>query len=502
MSRKNLIFTLAGMGAAILALILRWNSLGIPLIRDEGEYAYSAWLLLKGISPYLNSFLQKPPLIIYSYALPQLFGFTAPWAFRFLAYLFVSGATFLTGLIVKKEFGTRAGIYAMLLLTPMVLLPNLEQFTANTEMFLLLPLMTVCYIYVLKKENISFGSGFWAGFFGGIALLYKPTVAPILIFLFIVWLVEIYKKNPSFYNSIKVLGIYFLGAIVSAFLSLGYFWHQDHLHSLLNILQFDSYYATTVGGGFTATFSYLSNFFIHWWFLWILLGFFIYFHPRRWWFYIGLFLASLLSSFGSYYGHYYILMMPFFAIICASALNILEKKIITKYKISGRILDFIIPAFILIFLLWSLKGWLTLSPEQFASQKLSGNPFIEAMAVAKSIDNLTEPADKILVAGSEPEILYYAKRQSATRFVIFYPLMLPTPLAEGYQNEAIAEIKKTSPKLIILVNSQYSWLINKDSPPMLLDYLNTTLKNNYHLLQTIPSNIESEANYLIYGKNI
>ncbi len=238
MSKKKLIFILAGAGVALLAIILRWNSLNIPLIRDEGEYAYSAWLLLKGIPPYLNSFLQKPPLIIYSYALPQLFGLIKPWAFRFLAYLFVLVATFFTGLIVKKEYGTRAGIYAMLLFTPMVLLPHLEQFTANTEMFLLLPLMALCYLYTLKRENASFGYLFLAGFLGGITLLYKPTVAPILIFLFIVWLVEIYKKNPSFYNSAKVLGGWFLGAIVSAILSLGYFWHQDHLHSLLNILQF------------------------------------------------------------------------------------------------------------------------------------------------------------------------------------------------------------------------------------------------------------------------
>ena len=99
MSRKNLIFILAGVGVTALTIILRWNSFNIPLIRDEGEYAYSAWLLLKGISPYLNSFLQKPPLIIYSYALPQLFGLAEPWAFRFLACLFVLGATFLTGLI-------------------------------------------------------------------------------------------------------------------------------------------------------------------------------------------------------------------------------------------------------------------------------------------------------------------------------------------------------------------------------------------------------------------
>ena len=500
MSKKNLIFILAGAGVTALAIILRWNSFNIPLIRDEGEYAYSAWLLLKGISPYLNSFLQKPPLIIYSYALPQLFGLVEPWAFRFLAYLFVLGATFLTGLIAQKEYGTRAGIYAMLLFAPMVLLPNLEQFAANTEMFLLLPLMAVFYIYTLKKENVSFGYGFLAGFLGGITILYKPTVVLILIFLFTVWLVEIYKKNPSFYNSVRTSGIWFLGAIVSAVLSLGYFWYQDHLQSLLNILQFDRYYALASGGGWTATFSYLSNFFTNWWFLWILLGCFIYFRPRRWWFYIGLFLTAWISSFGSWYGHYYILIMPFWAIICAVSLNILSKWITGKYKISLRILDFTIPIIIFIVLILPLKNWLILSPEQFATRKFSGNPFVEAVNVAMSVRNLTEPTDKVLVAGSEPQILYYAQRQSASRFVIFYPLMLPTPLAEGYQAEIIAEIKKVLPKLIILVNSPYSWLISKASPTMVLDYLDTIIKTDYQLVETVPGKSDPSAGYLIYKK--
>ena len=48
-------------------VLLNWNSFSAPFERDEGEYAYSAWLLRTGDTPYQDSFLQKPPLIIYTY---------------------------------------------------------------------------------------------------------------------------------------------------------------------------------------------------------------------------------------------------------------------------------------------------------------------------------------------------------------------------------------------------------------------------------------------------
>lgn len=501
MSKKNLIFIFTGIGIAILAIILRWNSLNIPLIRDEGEYAYSAWLLLHGVSPYINSFLQKPPLIIYSYALPQLLGFVAPWAFRFLSYLFVIVTTFLLGLIVKKEYGIRAGIYAMLLFTPMVLLPNIEQFTANTEMFLLLPLIIILSIYVYKRESFLWWHILLVGFFAGISILYKPTIIPILVFLFMVWLIEIYKKNKKINELIKVLMMLILGVVISLILFLGYFWSQDHLTSLFNILKFDSYYAMVSGGGLTATFSIFLNFLKNWWYLWVLLGCFIYFKPRRWCFYLGLFIFAWISSFGSWYGHYYILIMPFWAIICAISLDLLLKLINSKYNVSFKKLDFISLIIFFIFMILPLGSSLFLSPSDFALQKFSTNPFTEAIDVASDIKILTKENEKVLVAGSEPEILYYAKRQSVSRFVIFYPLMIPTPMAKDYQTEAISEIKGNPPSLIVLVNSPYSWLINKDSPTIILDYLDTLIKSDYRLVKTVYNKSDSSISYLIYKKN-
>jgi hypothetical protein len=52
-----------GVLALIVAAValLRWGLLDVPLERDEGEYAYTAQLLLEGISPYAQAYNMKLP---------------------------------------------------------------------------------------------------------------------------------------------------------------------------------------------------------------------------------------------------------------------------------------------------------------------------------------------------------------------------------------------------------------------------------------------------------
>lgn len=53
---KNIIFLTV---LFLFLLLLRWNSFEMPFERDEGEYAYSAWILRRGIMPYENSFCKN-----------------------------------------------------------------------------------------------------------------------------------------------------------------------------------------------------------------------------------------------------------------------------------------------------------------------------------------------------------------------------------------------------------------------------------------------------------
>ena len=119
------------LGLVLLFIALRWNSYSAPLVRDEGEFAYAAQLLIHGVMPYDHAFIQKPPMAIYSYALASMLLPDVFWAPRLLAYVFVALATVLLGYIARLEFGKSYALPTMCLVTPMILLPGFDGFGAR-----------------------------------------------------------------------------------------------------------------------------------------------------------------------------------------------------------------------------------------------------------------------------------------------------------------------------------------------------------------------------------
>ncbi len=106
-------------------------------------------------------------MVVYSYALAQAVAPNLFWFPRALGYLCVAGATCLLGWIARREFGPGVAFPAMWLFTPMVLLPGIDQFAANTEMFLLLPLVGLVAVFV-HSRRAGGGATAWfvAGFLG------------------------------------------------------------------------------------------------------------------------------------------------------------------------------------------------------------------------------------------------------------------------------------------------------------------------------------------------
>ena len=52
---------------ALWHVALRRHGLSLPLISDEGEYAYEARLMIQGGVPYRDAYCQKPPMIFFLY---------------------------------------------------------------------------------------------------------------------------------------------------------------------------------------------------------------------------------------------------------------------------------------------------------------------------------------------------------------------------------------------------------------------------------------------------
>ena len=470
-------------GLLFLFAALRWNSYDAPLIRDEGEYAYAARLLLHGQVPYEQCFVQKPPMIIYSYALAELLAPRVFWFPRVLAALCVAFSTGLLGYIAHKEFGPGVAIPAMWLVTPMLLLPGLQQFTANTEMFMLLPVMGVVALYVYARHSNNSGGWIWfaAGSLSAIALCYKYTVFPLLAALFAFWSWEEFQTRRNLVSLVKHWLFALSGLVLGLAATLGFFLIHDGGKSLWEwTVAFNRFYLASAPFGLSSFLNRLHLFWNAWWILFLLPVSLIIWREQRVWFWICLFLVAGLTTTASGYGHYYITIMPFWALLGAVALRRLVRLIPFSPTGQARTIPLLVCAVVVLLCLTDIP-WLTRTKKDFVAGKLR-TPFLESEAVAKRVAELTTPEDYIFVAGSEPQILYYSQRFSATRFVVVYPLMIPSPMAQRYQWIAIHDLQEHPPNIIVLVQLSDSWLKNVNSPSDFLNYLMGILQAEYELL--------------------
>jgi len=486
-NRHHHLFTgfllLAGLSA--LFMFLNWNAFNMPFERDEGEYAYSAWLLKQGIAPYANSFLQKPPMIIYTYLAALFIHTDALWPPRFLAFIFVMATSLLIGLIVRKEYDAKTAYTAMFLFIPMMSLYFLSAPAANTEKFMLLPLTGVLALYVYHKKSDNPWPWFLAGFCSALAVFYKQiAVVPVcLVFLF--WFLSIRRENKNFTLLIRLFLYAFTGALAGALLCLSYFlingnagyiWEEAFL--------FNKYYAERSVTDLSFWWFYHKSIFINCWILYLLFFWCIFFNFRKSRPYLVLFVLSALSIFSARMNHYYLLLMPFWAIICAVALNDMALKISNTLKIKNSYAACLLTIIALIVIIFPLRHQIGKTPEEL-NLLVYGNiePFIEAQTAGKKLAEITNPDDTVFVAGSEPEILFYARRRSATRFTITYPLNILTPKRVVYQQEAMKDLSASLPVAIVLSRKETSGLWYPGSPTTFINFLLTLINEKYTLVE-------------------
>jgi hypothetical protein len=125
-----------------------------------------------------------------------------------------------------------------------------------------------------------------------------------------------------------------------------------------------------------------------------------------------------------------------------------------------------LPALVVLLLLAAVGGtlWMqsafffTWNPLQACRETYGVNPFLECPRIADYLQKCTTPDATIAVLGSEPEIFFDARRNSATGYIYTYGMMEPQPLARRMQEEMIQEIETAQPQYIVFVNIVTSWL--------------------------------------------
>src|SRR5437764_5474128 len=172
------------LAVAVLGLIvtIRIRLLGIPLERDEGEYAYAGQLLLQGIPPYKLAYSMKFPGTYVAYAITMfLFGQTITAIH--LGLLFVNSATsVLIFFIGKRLLNSTVGIaaaasYALLSLSPSVL-----GLAGHATHFVVLPVLGGAFLLLKQRNRLGVGRLFLSGLLMGLGLLLKQPALFFILF--------------------------------------------------------------------------------------------------------------------------------------------------------------------------------------------------------------------------------------------------------------------------------------------------------------------------------
>lgn len=464
---------------ALFVIAIRIRLLGIPLERDEGEYAYAGQLMLRGVAPYQLAYNMKFPGTYAAYAiLMSIFGQT-PGGIH-LGLLLVNAATIaLIFFLARRLLGeigalAAASSYAVLSVSPTVL-----GFAGHATHFVVFFAVAGLLVQLVAQDRQStlwfVASGL---LLGASAIMKQPGI--VFIGFGFIYLCFCWWRQPEFW---KQAGAFVVGAALPfliTFLLLWragvfarfWFWSVDYARTYgarISLGVAGKIFAaqiTSIIGSSAALWALAAIGVVV-----VLLSKAVRFNrmsfPRG---FLFLYLISSVAatSAGFYFRpHYFILVLPALALLVGVTMSIFPR--VSAVRAIALVVFF---SFALALPIYAERDFFFERSMTDASRLTSGlNPFPESQRIADFLRQRTSPNDTIAVLGSEPQIYFLAQRRSATGYIYMYPLMEPQPFAAQMQQEMIREIEKARPKFVVFVAIHTSWLDAPESSRAIFDWL-------------------------------
>jgi 4-amino-4-deoxy-L-arabinose transferase-like glycosyltransferase len=184
-SRRSVINALPLVAICLLPILIYLPFAGTPFERDEGTYATVAQGILDGQVPYRDLFDNKPPLVYGWYALSFLLFGEHVAAPRIVASLLLSITTLALFAQARLLFPRGVAYLAATLFAVSTGVPFLA-LHANTEAYMLLPLVTSVAAFTVGMNSRRLGWFFLAGVLGALAIGTKQVAMWNLVALAVV----------------------------------------------------------------------------------------------------------------------------------------------------------------------------------------------------------------------------------------------------------------------------------------------------------------------------
>ena len=473
-------------GLILIAAAVRIPLLGIPLERDEGEYAYIAWRLGHNELPYRDWVDQKPPAVFWTYRAALALPFDPIRAVHLAALLFSAASSCALFFLALRFMNRFWALVAAALFTLLSADPFAQGTAANTEVFMLLPLI-LSQIALLKAADNPRNVLLMivCGALTGIAIAFKQVAALnwfLLIALYPIFAgAEKRRRNSLAFAAWSIAGVVAVAGFVAV-----YFWIHHGLtelvdnvftHNLEYIgamtwsdrLQFCSETLTRLGRTEVLAWIFSAAGLI----ALIVAG------KGKWFaFLAGWLITSTIgvSASGYFFPHYFQQLLPPLALISVfGALWLSELRPWKTSWIPGALFSLLL-ALLPLKTLWPF--WFSYTSADAVRAIYPGNFFAEMPEFAARIAQVTSSEQRVFVFGAEPELLFYAQRVSATRYIFLFPLYGPYRNAREKQIAAADEIQRATPAAAVYVPNDL--FFNPGSDEYFTDWTLSYLEQNFY----------------------
>lgn len=435
-------------------LVLRLHGLRLPLLSDEGEYAYAARVWAEGGLPYRDAFNQKPPMIFAIYRACAALS-SHPAAPRVAAVI----AVLLTGLalllLTPKRWSLPARLAAPLAYFVLSTTPVGDfGFPANTEVFT--AAFTAWAVWAASRG--SFRGALLGGVLAGAALMTKQTALwPVLA----AGVLSAWRGERRW--DLKSAAAFAAGAAALPIFWLGYFWARGGLGFFWDcVVAGNMRYAATAGWPSVIeqarffTVDLAPAFLKGSWPAWVLALFGLWGLAARWenrgeltavlWLAGG----GLAAATGLLlFPHYFLQGLP---PLCLAAAYGVARLGAPRRAWAALAVLALVPAAA------QADFYFGKTREAVAKDLLYPSPLLEVEWLGGWLRERTSPADSIWVFGSEPALYVYAGRRAATRHDFVYPLTM-FPKSVKLLEDELAALRAARPIYVVYANQPMSTLI-------------------------------------------
>lgn len=470
--------------------LVRARMLGLPLERDEGDYAYGAWRLLEGAAPYTEFYTQRLPGIYATYgAALALFGHASS-SIR-LALLLTNVATAaLVYFTSRRLYSPYAGAVSAAAFGLLSFGANGQGLFANSEHFVVFWAMSSLCVLICFWDGQRAWPLFVAGLLAGIGITIKQHGVFFAAAGGIYVVAEYLRDKPVDARAARIAAAAFAAGVVVPYAmvcAVVWLWWGNFSEFWYWTVSYASEYVSQPPpdpfGNFMRKFAVISRPSP---ILWAVAGASVFGGmwcvqvARRLPFVLGFAVCTAAAvSVGFYFRlHYFLQAFPLVALLAGAAFQALR-------ALPGR------PRAVLVLAAGVLGAGLAqplvfewdriarMSMDEIARSTYGVNPFVESPVIAEYIRARSGPADSVLVMGSEPQIPFYAERRAATGHLYAYALMEPQPYALEMQKQWIADAEAARPAYIVTVSIQFSWLRRPDSHPLIFQWADQYVRSGY-----------------------